>query len=122
MPGVTRKKLFRSNLINDISGWPFENRITIKCNAQGWEKRPEGHTLALGIEKHMLRGFTIAAAVLCVTAAALSGCAENYPRLPDLTKMNDVLSPKERDQTIKDLTTEQSANGAAATKMPEGQK
>ena len=60
--------------------------------------------------------------MLCVTAAALSGCADDYPRLPDLTKMNNILSPKERDQTIKDLTADQPASGAATAKMPEGQK
>jgi hypothetical protein len=70
----------------------------------------------------MLRGFSITAAVLCVMAAALSGCADEYPRLPDLTKMNNILSPKERDQAIKDLTGDQSATGATAAKMPEGQK
>lgn len=70
----------------------------------------------------MRRGFSITAAVLCVMAAALSGCADNYPRLPDLTKMTNILTPKERDEAIKELTSDTSTADAAAAKMPEGQK
>ncbi len=69
----------------------------------------------------MLRGFSITAIMLCVTAAALSGCADNYPRLPDLTKMTNILTPTERDQAIKDLTSDATTADAAA-EMPEGQK
>ncbi len=69
----------------------------------------------------MRRGFMTTAAVLCVMAAALSGCADNYPRLPDLTKMTNILTPKERDQAVKELTSDTSTADAAA-KMPEGQK
>lgn len=68
----------------------------------------------------MLRGFLIAAAVFGVSAA-LSGCAEEYPRLPDITKMDNLLTPQQRDQTIKDLQGTSSAQAPAA-KMPEGQK
>jgi hypothetical protein len=66
----------------------------------------------------------MSAAMLCVTAAALSGCADNYPRLPDLSKMTNILTPKERDEAIKELTsdTSKSTADAAAARMPEGQK
>jgi hypothetical protein len=68
----------------------------------------------------MLRGFTIAAALLGVTVE-LTGCAEEYPRLPEITKMDNLLTPQQREQAIKDLQGS-SATQAPAAKMPEGQK
>lgn len=66
----------------------------------------------------MLRGLVITAVISCVTA--LSGCADSYPRLPDLTKMDNLLTPKQRDEAIKDLHSgEQPAQAPAAT-LPEG--
>lgn len=67
----------------------------------------------------MLRSLIYAAALLSVTAS-LTGCAEEYPRLPEITKM-DTLTPQQRDQTIKDLQGT-SATQAPAAKMPEGEK
>jgi hypothetical protein len=68
----------------------------------------------------MLRGFTIAA---IFGSLALAGCAENYPRLPSLTRMDNLLTEKERDATIKDLSNDsQSANEAPASSLPEGEK
>lgn len=75
--------------------------------------------LALGHE-NMLRGFVIAAALLGISAI-LAGCAEEYPRLPEITKMDNLLTPQQREQTIKDLQGT-SATQAPAAKMPEGQK
>jgi hypothetical protein len=47
--------------------------------------------------------------------------AEEYPRLPEITKMDNLLTPQQRDQAIKDLQGS-SATQAPAAKMPEGQK
>lgn len=68
----------------------------------------------------MLRSLIYAAALLSVTAS-LTGCAEEYPRLPEITKMDNLLTPQQRDQTIKDLQGT-SATQAPAAKMPEGEK
>jgi hypothetical protein len=72
--------------------------------------------------KKMLRGLKITAGVLCVVIpAALSGCADAiYPRLPDLgTGSGNLLSQKEQEQTIKELTSEQKSHGADAAKAIE---
>ncbi len=71
----------------------------------------------------MLRGFKMTALVLCVAcSAALSGCAETiYPRLPDLGGVGgNLLTPKEQEKTIKDLTAEQQKHGTEAAKTIEG--
>lgn len=91
----------------------FESQGKVSRIAPGQTRLALGH-------KDMLRGFAIAAAVLGVTAV-LSGCADEYPRLPELTKMDNLLTPQQRDQTIKDLQGT-SATQAPAAKMPEGQK
>jgi hypothetical protein len=70
----------------------------------------------------MLRGLKLTAAVLCVgIAAALSGCADTiYPRLPDIGgAASNLLTPSERDKTIKDLTSEQQSHGADAARAIE---
>lgn len=70
----------------------------------------------------MLRGFKLTAGVLCVVIpAALSGCAETiYPRLPDVgASVGNLLTPKEQEKTIKDLTSEQQSHGTDAAKAIE---
>ncbi|MEJ2124179.1 MAG: hypothetical protein P8Y67_02200 [Alphaproteobacteria bacterium] len=60
---------------------------------------------------------------LCVAGAALGGCSSSYPRLPDLSRMNNILSPKEQDETIKTLTNSQASQDATVAKEePEGQQ
>ncbi len=59
---------------------------------------------------------------ICVAGATLGGCSSSYPRLPDLSRMTNVLSPKEQDETIKTLTDSQASQDATAAKEePEGQ-
>jgi outer membrane murein-binding lipoprotein Lpp len=71
--------------------------------------------------QNMLRGFTITAAIF--GSLALAGCAGNYPRLPNLTRMDNLLTQKERDARIKNLTNDsQSAKEAPASSLPEGEK
>jgi hypothetical protein len=73
-------------------------------------------------ENKMLRGFKLTACVLCVMVpAALSGCADTiYPRLPDLGPSGvNLLTPKEQEKTIKDLTSEQKSHGAEAARAIE---
>lgn len=70
----------------------------------------------------MLRGYKLAAAALCVVGlAALSGCAETiYPRLPDLSGVGrNLLTQKEQEQAIKDLSAEQQSHGEDAAKAIE---
>ncbi len=70
----------------------------------------------------MLRSLKITAGVLCVVLpAALSGCAETiYPQLPNVgTSIGTLLTPKEQEKTIKDLTSEQQSHGAEAAKAIE---
>jgi hypothetical protein len=70
----------------------------------------------------MLRGLKLTAGVLCVMMpAALSGCADAvYPRLPDAGgAASNLLTPAEREKTIKDLTSEQQSHGADAAKAIE---
>jgi hypothetical protein len=53
----------------------------------------------------------VAFAVLAAWAASLSGCAEQpYPDLGTVNKVDNVLTPVERDDTIKDLAKEQSSS------------
>jgi hypothetical protein len=60
---------------------------------------------------------------ICVVGATLGGCSSSYPRLPDLTRMNNILSPKEQDETIKTLTDSQSSQDATVAKEePKGQE
>lgn len=59
---------------------------------------------------------------ICVAGATLGGCSSSYPRLPDLTRMKNILSPKEQDETIKTLTdTQASQDATIAKEEPEGQ-
>jgi hypothetical protein len=70
----------------------------------------------------MLRGYKLMAVALCVVSmAGLSGCAETiYPRLPDLGGIGkNLLTPKEQEQAIKDLSAEQQTHGDAAAKAIE---
>jgi len=68
--------------------------------------------------ENMFRAVIITALMSCVVA--LSGCSDAYPRLPDLTRMDNLLTPKQRDEAIKDLHSgEQPAQAPAAT-VPEG--
>jgi hypothetical protein len=49
-----------------------------------------------------------AIAVAAAIAAGLTGCAEQpYPDLGTVNKVDNVLTPVERDDTIKDLAKEQ---------------
>jgi hypothetical protein len=60
---------------------------------------------------------------VCVAGATLGGCSSSYPRLPDLTRMNNILSPKEQNETIKTLTDSQASQDATVAKEePEGQQ
>lgn len=66
----------------------------------------------------MQRGLKITAAVLCVGAAiGLSGCSQStYPRLPSLSRgVDNLLTPKEQEATIRDLASEQNSAGAAGS-------
>jgi hypothetical protein len=68
----------------------------------------------------MLRGLLLAGVLLGI-ATVFAGCADEYPRLPEITKMDNLLTPQQRDQTIKDLQGT-SATQAPAAKLPEGEK
>lgn len=72
--------------------------------------------------KAMRRNFIIIAAALCAASATVSGCSETYPQLPDLTRMSNVLSPKEQNDTIKTLTGSQASADATAAKQDAGQQ
>jgi hypothetical protein len=59
---------------------------------------------------------------ICVAGATLGGCSSSYPRLPDLSRMTNILSQKEQDETIKTLTDSQATQDATVAKQePEGQ-
>lgn len=73
-------------------------------------------------ENDMLRGLKLTAGVLCVVMlAALSGCSDSiYPSLPNIGPSGSILlTQKEQEQTIKELTTEQKSHGAEAAKAIE---
>jgi hypothetical protein len=53
----------------------------------------------------------VAFAVLTAAAASLSGCSEQpYPDLGTINKVDNVLTPVERDDTIRDLAKETSSS------------
>ena len=66
----------------------------------------------------MFRGLIMTALVSC--AIALSSCADTYPRLPDFTRTDNLLTPKQRDEAIKDLHSGQQPAEAPAATLPEG--
>lgn len=67
---------------------------------------------------HKLVGFASCIALL----AALCGCAEtSYPRLPGLSGIGaTLLTPKEQEKAISDLSSEQKSHGDQAAEEIEG--
>jgi hypothetical protein len=72
---------------------------------------PEGHDMAMIKIGRATTGLA-AFAILAAMAAALTGCAEQpYPDLGTINKVDNVLTPGQRDDAIKDLAREQNSSG-----------